>query len=81
MKISFQGIEDVYFMQKTADLMAIGYEIFESLTDTMCFLEKLSESAGLPANYDGLSLYAFMAWLHSTFPREDALKVASNRTR
>lgn len=46
----------------------------------MRFSKKSLEGAKLPGKYERISLQAFMAWLHFTFPSREALKVYSYRT-
>lgn len=59
--MSYQGIRDVYFIQKKAELMAVVYTILEFIDDVIRFPEKLLEKAGLCGNYERISLHALMA--------------------
>lgn len=60
--------------------MGTGYVFLESFADRTRFPKKLSETSGLPARDERISLHACMTWMHSTFFVEEALKVSSNRT-
>lgn len=62
--ISYQGILDVYFMQREAELNRAGYAIFDWFAHTMGFPKKLLESSELPSNYVRMSLHAFLACMH-----------------
>lgn len=67
-------------MQKRAELIGARYAISERFVDQMGFPEKLLESAGIPSNCKMMSLNSFVAWVHSMFSAEEALKVGSIRT-
>lgn len=60
--------------------MSARYSILQSFGDPMHFVKKLFESAGRTSNYKKISLHAFMALVHSTFPEKEALKVSANHT-
>lgn len=78
--MSYEGIGDAYFMHKRDDLMGDRYPILECFTDPTLFRKKLLENVDLSSNYKTMSLFAFMAWAHSTLRGEEALKESSNRT-
>lgn len=59
--MSYQLIGDVYFTQKSAELMGAGYAILEWFADPMPFSKKMFPKSGLPENYVRMSLHAFMA--------------------
>lgn len=49
--MSPQNIADVYFMQRRADFMGAGNDIFDRYADPIPFSKMLFESAGFPSNY------------------------------
>lgn len=69
---------DLCSMHKPAELMGTRYAIWSSFADTMHFSRKLLKSAGLPANYERMSLYALMAWAHSMLHGDEAIKAGWN---
>lgn len=78
--MSNQGIVYVYFMQNRAELMGAVYAISESFANPMRFPKTLLEKAGIPGNYDKMSLHACIAWVNSTLPGEETLKLGVSCT-
>lgn len=76
----YQGIEDMYFMQKRDLLLCAGYTILGSFVYPMRFIKKLLEKDRLSVKYERTSLHTFMEWVHSALPRREALNVGANRT-
>lgn len=60
--------------------MTAGYQTLESFADQKRFQKKMLGSSRLPANYERVSLHAFMAWVHSMSTGRKHRKVASYRT-
>lgn len=78
--MSYQDVGVVHFIQKRAGLIGTRYAFLESSADHIPFPTMLLESSGLSAYYDRTSLQAFIVRVCSTFPGEEALKVAWTRT-
>lgn len=76
--MSYRAIGDVQFMSKRAELMENGYVSLGSFANPMHSKERPWESFGLRVNYERIYLHAYMAQVHSSLTREEALKVASN---
>lgn len=65
-KMLSQGIEDVYFMQKTAWLICAEYAILDWRAGPMRFPKKLLYNALLPSNYKKILLQVSMSSGNST---------------
>lgn len=79
--MSYPSIVVVYFMQKEAQFMGAAYAISEYFANTIQITKKLSQEAELPKNYVRVALLMFLAWVHGTFPEEEARKLVANHTR
>lgn len=66
-------------MHMSAELKKAGYKFLERFHDPTRVPKNLLDSVGLPANYQSMSLYMFIIWLHSTLPAKNALKAVSSR--
>lgn len=55
--------------------METGYANLENWANLMRFSKNSLEEAELLENHDRMSIHDFMAWVHSTFPEEEALKL------
>lgn len=79
-KMSYEGIRDLYFTEKKAELMGTGYEILECFRGPLHFSKKLLDSVGLLGNYKSVSLPASITVVYSMFTGEDPLKLGANHT-
>lgn len=59
--------------------MNVGCTASETFFDNTNIPKKILDTAGLSVNYDKPSLHVLFPWIHSMFPEERALKVASSR--
>lgn len=71
-KLPYLSSEDFRFMQKKAQSVGTQFAVMKHLADPVNSPETLSESAENPTTCERLLLHAFMGWVHSTFPVEDA---------
>lgn len=60
----YPNIWVVYITQKKSEMMRDGYKILRSISDTIRFQKKVWEKARHSANYQTLSLHAFMSWVY-----------------
>lgn len=74
MKQFYQVSENVYSIQKRAELMNARYTILECFADLMQFSKKLLEKAGLPVKCKRISPHVLVARVHFKFSCKEAFK-------
>lgn len=78
-KILYQGTRGEHFLQRKTMLIGVGYKILEWIAGPIQFSAKLMQKAGIPRNYEKMSLNLFMRWMNLTLPVEKALNVSASR--